>query len=455
MLRRQSSLALRAGLVFGTIYVGVFLACLILLSLATISGDGGNHIGPDLAIAYAQEDMAERPGGAFSLRRGGRFERFAARNPRLWLLAQRGGRRLAFGDVPAGAVQIFDREIGTIGLGEFQVPGQRRPLADASMEREEGERGVLWIAAGGVDSASLTLWATARYFLFEGLGILLLVFVVAGIVATLLALPLVTAAVRPIVRAAATLRPDDSSRRLAERLAPRELLPLARSFNSALDRLASELVRRKRFIADMAHELRTPLAVLSLRLDGLPESRGKGDLQRAVTRLSYMVAQMLDVERLSLAGQRRDSLDLTTLAREAVAEMVPMALAAGYDLSLAAPDQPVEVIGDAHALSRALGNLIGNAIAHAGGDGQISVSITPWRTVEVTDEGPGIPDSLRANLFEPFCREYHDRDGCGLGLHLVREIMRAHGGEAVLVETNKGASIRLEFPAPGSEPGAR
>lgn len=123
-----------------------------------------------------------------------------------------------------------------------------------------------------------------------------------------------------------------------------------------------------------------------------------------------------------------------------------MALAAGYDLSLAAPERPVLVTGDEHALSRAVGNLIGNAVAHGGGAGQIQVTVREWRTIEGDDDGPGVAGTIATTLFEPFCRERTDRDGCGLGLHLVREIMRSHGGDAVLLERGPGATFRLEFP---------
>ena len=88
----------------------------------------------------------------------------------------------------------------------------------------------------------------------------------------------------------------------------------------------------------------------------------------------HLVSQMLDVERLSLSGRERLPVDLAAVARDVVADLAPTAIKSGYDLSLEAPEAPVIVTGDAHAISRAITNLIGNAIAHGGGAGQIRSS---------------------------------------------------------------------------------
>ena len=154
---------------------------------------------------------------------------------------------------------------------------------------------------------------------------------------------------------------------------------------------------------------------------------------------------MLDVERLSLAGSQPEALDQAALARDVVADMAPMAIASGYEISLATPERPVTALGDAHAVGRALANLLVIAIAHGGNAGQIRVVVGEDRTIDVRDEGPGVAETVRPRLFEPFARERSDRDGCGLGLHLAREIMRAQGGDALLFPTETGAAFRLQF----------
>jgi signal transduction histidine kinase len=95
---------------------------------------------------------------------------------------------------------------------------------------------------------------------------------------------------------------------------------------------------------------------------------------------------------------------------------------------------------------RAITNLLGNALAHGGGSGAIEVKVGAGRTVDVSDQGEGVPLEARERIFEPFHRERWDRDGCGLGLHLVREIMAAHRGKACVLSSGPGTIFRLAFP---------
>ena len=260
----------------------------------------------------------------------------------------------------------------------------------------------LVIAAGGVNPASLTVQESFILYGPEDALMALITIALLGFLPMLVALPFFSRAIRPITAEAAALRPEDLERRLDERKAPRELLPLVGAFNETLDRLAAELTRRKRFIADAAHELRTPLAVVSLRVESLGDKSAKQELRRGIDRLVHIVSQMLDVERLSLADRERSLVDLVAVARDVVADLAPTAIKCGYELSLEAPEAPVEVSGDSHAISRAITNLVANAVTHGGGTGQISVVVGADRTIDVIDEGPGVLPALRPRLFEPF-----------------------------------------------------
>jgi signal transduction histidine kinase len=123
-------------------------------------------------------------------------------------------------------------------------------------------------------------------------------------------------------------------------------------------------------------------------------------------------------------------------------------VANGYELAFEAERESVTVTGDAHAISRAVANLLGNAVAHGGGSGLIEVRVKRNGSIEVSDQGPGVAIEARSRIFEPFHRERWDKDGCGLGLHLVSEIMTAHGGHASVLGSPSGAVFRLEFPPP-------
>ena len=446
MLRRTPSLALRAGLIFMSIYTVIFVAVLTVAALANSADhDVNRHQGARVAISAAAGDLFEGDGG-FEYPRDGDFAQLAERNPSLWLIGRSEDRSFSFGPVPPTATRLFEQHRDVINSARFKVPHSNPPLRVAEIQRFEGPDGALLLAAGGVDPTTLGPRDALRGFGPEGVLAVLAVIALLGFLAMLIALPLFSRAIRPITAEAAALSPHESDRRLDEGKAPRELLPLVRAFNATLDRLANELARRRRFITDAAHELRTPLAVVSLRVEALEEEGAKQDLRRGVGRLTHLVAHMLDLERLSLSDRQQRAVDLVAAARDVLADLAPMAMKAGHEVSLDAPETPVSVMGDEHAIARAMTNLIGNSVAHGGGSGLIRVVVGAEGTVDVSDEGPGIPPSLLPHLFEPFSRANPSAEGCGLGLHLTREIMRAHGGDVRLIPSERGTTFRLEFP---------
>ncbi|HEX9946008.1 MAG TPA: HAMP domain-containing sensor histidine kinase [Allosphingosinicella sp.] len=454
MLRRTPSLALRAVLTFTAVYIA---AIAVFLTIIVVTDDPdrdrNSHTGPKIALSRAAEDLVPTETG-FRLARDGGFADMASRNPAIWLIGRSGDSSFSFGPVPQPVARALDQHGLFMESGRFYVPGVERPLANAVVERRRVGSGIVLLAVGGVDPKTLGSGDSLGASWGEGVLVILFWIAVVGFAAMLIALPILSRALRPLAAEAASILPREPARRLDEEKAPRELLPLVRGFNAALDRLASELGRQRRFIADAAHELRTPLAVVSLRVEALADETDRQELRRGLGRLVHLVSQMLDIERLSLSGRERSPADLAAIARDVVADLAPTAIKSGYDLSLEAPDEPVMVTGDAHAISRAVTNLIGNSVAHGGGAGQIRVAVGADRTIEVTDEGPGVPAALQPRLFEPFSRGSSSAEGCGLGLHLTREIMRAHGGEVALVPGRGGAAFRLSFAPPHDEIGA-
>lgn len=454
MLRRTPSLALRAVLTFTAVYIAaiaVFLTAVIVTE--DRDHDRSSHTGARTALSRAAEDLVRTADG-YRLDPDGGFAAMASRNPQMWLIGRSGESSFSSGRVPEPVARAFERHSLLVESGRFYVPGVERPLANAAVERRRIGSDSVLLAAGGVDPKTLGAGDSLGASWGEGVIAILLGIAVIGFAAMLIALPILSRALRPLAAEAASILPQEPERRLCEEKAPRELLPLVRGFNAALDRLASELGRRKRFIADAAHELRTPLAVVALRVEALEDETAKQELRRGLGRLVHLVSQMLDVERLSLSGRERLPVDLAAVARDVVADLAPTAIRSGYDLSLEAPDRPVEIVGEEQAIARALTNLLSNAVEHGGNCGQIVVSVSPGRTVEVADEGPGVADALLPRLFEPFARGSSTGEGCGLGLHLTREIMRAHGGDVSLVPGRVGSTFRLSFPSPGDEAGA-
>ncbi|MDO1560473.1 ATP-binding protein [Brevundimonas sp. 2R-24] len=446
MLRWPRSLAVRAVAALIAVHV---LAIFLGLGLGILSGrktaEGGADVGQELA---AMELRFEQ--GRWVMPTDGAFASLAARNPGLWLVGADREQSIVLGRPPDPALVLFGLAPAT-GSEAQARGGAGTLLANAVIAQERiGGRTIL-LAVGGVDPSTVTRMDVLRTFSLGPALALLTGFAVMGLVAVLLAIPLLSRALRPVIEDAALIGPDGIGR-LDEMRTPMELQPLARALNGALDRLEAELGRRKRLISNVAHELRTPLAVLSLRVDSVGEPGPEREALRAeVDRLTRVTEQMLALERLSLQATDRRPLDLAEAARSVTAALAPVAMDAGYELELETPGRAVEVLGDPVAVERAITNLVGNAIAHAGGRGEIRV-VVDEAGLEVRDEGPGVSQAVQPRLFEAFARG-GEAAGSGLGLHLTREIMRGLGGEVSWRREGRQTTFRLQFPAGGAATG--
>lgn len=237
--------------------------------------------------------------------------------------------------------------------------------------------------------------------------------------------------------------------RIPETELPAEVLALVRAVNGALERLDDAHSRRERFLADAAHELRTPIAVLLARIETAEPFEGRDKLLNDVSRLGELTNQLLDVQRLTISEPALLPFDLVELGAAVVADLAPLAITAGYELELEAPDAPVMVEADPGSLHRAVVNLVRNAISHGGNRGRITVLVTDTGTLTVGDEGPGIPPGEEERIFEPFHRSTPSSDGAGLGLSLVESIVRQHKGSiAVSRSPTGGARFTIILPRP-------
>ena len=440
----RPSLARRITLAFFLGNAAVMLLVLLIL-YPSVQLEEEEPISADLPVMAASDDLMTRADGGLALRRNGIVSELGGRHPRMWFTARVAQRELTYGPVPEQAKLALSRLPHGVRTARFRNFGIVGPEGEAMIIRAETAAGPAIIAGGGLAAGSITF---GDFLFYMGWNEFWWVPILTGLLAlggAALVAPILLRGLRPSVVAAADINPGDTDKRLPEQKVVKELLPLVRAFNNALDRLAAAFEQRKRFIADVAHELRTPLAVLNMHVEGMPGGGAKPHLQRTVFRLSHMVGQMLDAERLALRGRRRETVDLVEVARAATAEVAPLAVSHGYEMGFSSDSERVTVNADPDAVSRALANLLGNAVAHGGGSGAIEVKVWADCRVDVSDEGPGVPLEARERVFEPFHRERWDRDGCGLGLHLVREIMRAHGGEASIVSSAQGARFRLDF----------
>jgi two-component system sensor histidine kinase TctE len=233
---------------------------------------------------------------------------------------------------------------------------------------------------------------------------------------------------------------------------PRETRVLAARINELLARLDSAIRAQKRFVADAAHQLRTPLAAVTLHAeraqrapDGATEREALRALLRSVERAGRMCQQLLSLARTDPEATNAvelKPLDLVALARRVGEEWVPRALKRDIDFGLIVPDKPVQITGDDRLLSELLSNLIDNALRYCSSAGRVSVIVEdgPQPKLAVQDDGPGIPEDERVRIFERFYRMPGSAgDGCGLGLAIVEEIARLHGS---IVEVSTGSDAR-------------
>lgn len=250
---------------------------------------------------------------------------------------------------------------------------------------------------------------------------------------------------------------------------PTEVIPLTRTLNDLLDRLEALLDAQKRFIADAAHELNTPLAVIRLQaqlLRRMPESeRGAAldELDQGIARACRMARQLLELARFDpeVRGHHMAPLALDSLVRDAVAAFQGMASA--RDMVLDIPQSAgIEIQGDAHALRTMLDNLIENALRYAGQGERVGVALRAGNghaVITVADSGPGIPPEQRQRALERFVRLDEQRTqpvhGSGLGLSIVQSVVDVHHGQLSLGQSAWGGlevCIRLPLKTQKASP---
>jgi two-component system OmpR family sensor kinase len=247
---------------------------------------------------------------------------------------------------------------------------------------------------------------------------------------------------------------------------PTEVRPLVDSLNGLLTRLGQAFDSQRRFAADAAHELRSPLTALMLQV-GLaeraktPEERATAfaRVEQGVQRASRLVKQLLTMARLDPDAAERPSrpVDLSLVAASTIEELRPLAEARAIRLGI--DSEPAWLLGQEDALQILLANLVDNAIRHTPEGGRIDVRVrrNVGVVLSVADTGPGIALDERTRVFDRFFR---GRDapagGSGLGLAIVQQIAQMHGGSIELTEPENGPGllVRARFPAldPSSDP---
>ncbi len=246
---------------------------------------------------------------------------------------------------------------------------------------------------------------------------------------------------------------------------PKEVMPLICAFNDMMLRLEQNLAAQQRFIADAAHQMRTPLAGLKVQTELALGEDAPDELRGSLVRVNegadraiHLINQLLSLARADASSETTaavERIDLQTIAAEVAREMVPLALAKSLDFGLELAAAPMLVEGNRLQLSEMLKNLIDNAIKFTPAGGRVTVrALSSHRaTVEIEDDGPGIAESERELVFERFYRNpERNAAGSGLGLAIVREIVRLHRGHVEIMHAGGGRGVRVAVSFPRLRP---
>lgn len=436
---QAATLSLLVVLVIGALYLGGHLF---------------NFESEDVTVDVLKSAVARDPAGRLVLQTTPALTKLRSDVPDLWFIVRdRLGHTLTEGAPPPHFARIGDAldDVGNARLGwNLGDP----PRTNALIRWVDGAAGQIQIATGPGAEAPLS-------WLVQGLLIVFMSFVLPALVvmglATIIATPIVVrralAGLGKVAEQAERIDIERHGERLPTDSTPSELTPVVAAVNRALQRLDEGHARHKRFLGDAAHELRTPIAILQTRLDILPDSAPRARLYEDVARLAVMAEQLLDLQRIDHSTRDFARIDVVAIGRRVAADLAPLAIASGYEVAFEAETDEVAAWGDQSALERALANLVQNAIQHGGRQGTITIAVGHERTIEVADEGPGVPVDQRDRIFEPFCRLAPRERGAGLGLHLVQEIVRRHSGHITALDpAASGARFRITLPPPAVDP---
>lgn len=434
----KGQLVMRFSMVLGLLMIIMNVGFLLFLYLVLPSkSDADEKVKPVIAAAMRLQ------GDRLVVSNTPELQEMAASSPTFWFVAQHpDGRRASFGSVPTEYGQLLSI---LPDIHVLDIRGEEDSAITANLAELQTEAGPLKVMYGGRTGPGSYI---TRVML--GLSILYVPFTLVPVALVFLALPLLVGraltGLKKTINRAASIDANSLGIRLSKDDVVLELHTLVDAINSALSRIDEDVSQRQRFFANAAHELRTPIAILQTRLEGVAPSPEKDRLLLDVGRLAATAEQLLDMERFGNI-QSWANVDLVEVCETVVADCAPMAIATGYELSFDTEHPFLIVKGDRDSLERAVSNLVRNAIEHSGGSGHIRVEITPMGAIEVADDGPGVPSEQREKVFEPFYRTQPKSTGAGLGLSIVRQIAQNHKGSVSIVPQVLGARFRLQLGA--------
>jgi signal transduction histidine kinase len=439
------SLRVRLALRLAAIYVvATAIAVGILIYQAYDTADSLNDRELSLRAADLARYVAVDPGGAprldlptvlaASYQASGNADIFAIR---------RGVGAIVAASPPSFGEVTAKWPLGTDDPSYFRIKdldSERRDYYGLTIVKDSAA-GPVSISVAHATDANFLVESLLREFVVD-IGWIIPLLVTLTLVVGVVAIQSAFKPIEEISRMAAAITPGAMSIRLPEKNLPSEITPLVGAVNRALDRLEEGFDVQRQFTANAAHELRTPLAIITAALDAVDENAEIAKIKTDVARMNRLVDQLLRVARLdAVALDVSERVDLNEVAADVVGSMAPWSVAQKKSIAFNGDGAPVAVKGNRFAIGDAIRNLVENAVTHTAPGTQVTVATSVGGSVSVSDRGPGIPPNQRKHIFERFWRgKGKSSAGAGLGLAIVSEIMKAHHG-SVTTEENPGGGM--------------
>lgn len=450
-MRRRFSLARRTVLyLVAAQFFGFFIGWTLTIALA-LTGFDKFEISPDELAAVrvgdlVRESITKDAGGEARIEPTAELRDEMKRTPHLKIAAfEFSTKRPASGSSPELVATLLKVVEVNSSHAHFVLPGD--PPAPAL-----GFMAPLWTQFGFFHVATYRQqfrWDDIFYSVKDKFGNSSWYFAAALVISTGAAWFAVTRALSPLrVAASRAARIDMNSlnQQLPSDNVPEEIGPLVDAINAALERLDAGVARQKRFTANAAHELRTPLAILRSRLDNAKASSLKAALVSDASQLRIILEEMLVAARLNDGQLKLDqTIDLKQTVRQVASSLTVIAMNRNRFIDFEADSTQALTSGNQRAIESVVTNLVNNALRAEPEHGSVHVEVK-GALVSVVDHGEGVAPELREMIFEPFWRKDETTPGTGLGLAIAKEIMDAHGGRIWVEETpGGGATFNLYF----------
>lgn len=394
-------------------------------------GEGSVSIQPTTALRELSERTPKLRYAVFDPNTGAAF---AGSSPELATLL----RRFVMPLTEAGGVSLLATKL------RFRMADEERTDLFGGLTTLETPLGPFLVATYGFQVEWSDLGRVAVDALLTAVGLNGMAFAV-GALFVWFAIRRGLAPLRAAADRARAIDMDSLQQRLPEKDLPSEVAPFVRAVNDAMARLGDGVARQRRFIANAAHQLCTPIAILRARLDDPRDDGLRHELRRDLRRLQAIVEQLLVSARLTeRGGEARETFDFAAAVRTKVADYAPLMRENRRHIEFEGPTSTVMVRGDRRALESVVANLVDNALHAEPQGGTLVVRLTESAELEVVDHGEGIAESDRELIFEPFWRKSEARPGTGLGLAIVKEIVELHDGRISIEPTpGGGATFRV------------